>query len=60
MPGSSSGLNPHNGLRVTSDTQARSWEKLIDGKLIVETTLMDLPPDQVIKRYKELQIKKEE
>lgn len=49
-------LDPHNGLRVTSDSQARSWEKLIDGKLIVETTLMDLPPDQVIKRYKELQI----
>jgi len=49
-------LDPHQGIRVTSDTQARTWEKLIDGKLIVETTMMDLPPDQVIKRYKELQI----
>jgi transposase len=49
-------LGPQQGLRVSSDSQARHWEKLIDGKLVVETTLRDLPPDEVIRRYKELQI----
>lgn len=49
-------LDPHQGLRVTSDTQARHWEKLIDGKLVVETTLVDLPPEEIVRRYKELQI----
>ena len=49
-------LDPQQGLRVTSDSQARRWENLIDGKLVVETTLTDLAPPLVIKRYKELQI----
>jgi len=49
-------LDPVQGLRVTSNSQARRWEKLIDGKLVVETTLRDLAPELVIKRYKELQI----
>jgi len=49
-------LDPQQGLRVTSESQARRWEKLIDGKLVVETTLCDLPPEDVIRRYKELQI----
>jgi transposase len=49
-------LDPQQGLRVTSDSQARRWENLIDGKLVVETTLTDLAPSLVIKRYKELQI----
>ena len=49
-------LGPRKGLRVTSDSEARRWEKLIDGKLVVETTLCDLPPEDVIRRYKELQL----
>ena len=49
-------LDPQQGLRATSNSQARGWEKLIDGKLVVETTLSDLPPEDVIRRYKELQI----
>jgi len=31
-------------------------EKLIDGKLVVETTQLELPAEEVIRRYKELQI----
>jgi transposase len=49
-------LNGKEGFRAASDTQARSWEKLIDGKLVVETTQVELPAEEVIKRYKELQI----
>jgi len=44
------------GLSVTSETHTRQWENLIDGKLIVETTQLDMPPEEVIRRYKELQI----
>ena len=44
------------GLSVTSETHTRQWENLIDGKLIVETTQLDIPPEEVIRRYKELQI----
>jgi transposase len=43
-------------IRITSNSQSRQWEALIDGKLIVETTQVDMPPEEVIKRYKELQI----
>jgi transposase len=49
-------FNGTQGLRVSSDTQARAWEKLIDGKLIVETTQLELPAEEVIERYKGLQI----
>jgi transposase len=49
-------LDSDHGLRVTSDTHTRQWEKLIDGKLIVETTQLDMPAQEVIARYKELQI----
>ncbi|MFO7740345.1 MAG: transposase [Desulfatiglandaceae bacterium] len=49
-------LGPRQGLRVTSDSATRRWEKLIDGKLVVESTLCDLPPEDVIRRYKELQL----
>jgi transposase len=49
-------LDPDHGLSVTADTQTRQWENLIDGKLIVETTQIDMPPEEVIRRYKELQI----
>lgn len=49
-------LDSSQGLRVISDTRTRQWENLIDGKLVVETTLVDLPAEEVIKRYKELQV----
>jgi transposase len=49
-------LSDEQGIRVTSNTQARHWENLIDGKLIVETTQIDMSPEEIIKRYKELQI----
>jgi len=49
-------LDSEHGLRVSSDTHTRKWENLIDGKLIVETTQLDMPPEKVIGRYKELQI----
>ena len=41
---------------MPSENQARRCEALLDGRLVVETTLTDLAPDLVIKRYKELQI----
>ena len=47
-------LTDDHKLKVTADTKARRWESLIDGKLIVETTLGELPPEEVIARYKEL------
>lgn len=47
-------LTDDRDLKVTADTKARRWESLIDGKLIVETTLGELPPQEVIARYKEL------
>jgi len=47
-------LTPEQELRVGADTEARRWENLIDGKLIVETTMMDTAPEEVIARYKEL------
>jgi transposase len=49
-------LTSSQDIRITSNTRNRQWETLIDGKLIVETTQMDMPPEEVIKRYKELQI----
>jgi len=49
-------LDSDHGLRVTSDTHTRQWENLIDGKLIVESTQLDMPAEKVIGRYKELQI----
>jgi len=49
-------LGSDHGLSVTSDPHSRQWENFIDGKLIVETTQLDMPPEEVIARYKELQI----
>ena len=43
-------------IRITSNSQSRQWEALVEGKLIVETTQVDMSPEEVIKRYKELQI----
>jgi len=49
-------LDSDHGLRVSSDTHTRQWENLIDGKLIVETTQLDMPAEEVIGKYKQLQI----
>jgi transposase len=47
-------LSSKEELRVTAASEARSWENLIDGKLIVETTLLDASPEEIIGRYQEL------
>lgn len=39
---------------VRADETARSWEETIGGMLLLETTDMDLPPEEVVRRYKEL------
>lgn len=42
------------GVPVTLDEEARRFEDLTDGKLIVETSLRDLGAEELILRYKEL------
>ncbi|MBW2109567.1 MAG: IS1634 family transposase [Deltaproteobacteria bacterium] len=44
------------GISVIANRTARAWENLIDGKLVVETTELDLSPKEVIARYKDLQV----
>ena len=39
---------------VHPNDKARSWEEKIDGMLLVETTDLSLPPEEIIQRYKEL------
>ncbi len=39
---------------MTKNRKALLWEAKIDGVLLVETTDMDLPPEEIIARYKEL------
>lgn len=47
-------LSEAEGLQVTKNRKALLWEAKIDGVLLVETTDMDLPPEEIIARYKEL------
>jgi len=42
------------GFQVTKNRRALLWEAKIDGVLLVETTDMNLPPEEVVVRYKEL------
>ena len=37
-----------------ANVEARKWENRIDGKLVLETSTGDLPPAEVVSRYKEL------
>jgi transposase len=39
---------------VHPNGKTRSWEEKIDGMLLVETTDLSSPPEEIIKRYKEL------
>jgi len=39
---------------VRANEKARAWEETISGMLLLETTDMDLPPEEVVRRYKEL------
>jgi transposase len=39
---------------VHPNGKVRSWEEKIDGMLLVETTDLTSPPEEIIKRYKEL------
>jgi transposase len=39
---------------VHPNIKARSWEEKIDGMLLVETTDLTSPPEEIIHRYKEL------
>ena len=39
---------------VRANKKARAWEEMIGGMLLLETTNMDLTPEEVVGRYKEL------
>ncbi len=41
-------------VRVLPNRKTREWEEKIDGMLLVETTDLKSPPEEVIRRYKEL------
>ena len=41
-------------LTVKPDKKAREWEDVIDGLLLLETTDITTPAEEVVKRYKEL------
>lgn len=47
-------LSEAEGLQVSKNRKALLWEARIDGVLLVETTNMELAPEEVIARYKEL------
>ena len=47
-------LSESEEVQVTKNRAALLWEAKIDGVLLVETTDMELPPEEVIARYKEL------
>jgi transposase len=46
--------NTNGKLSVKKNRTALNWEETIDGKLIVETTDMQLSSEEIIRRYKEL------
>ena len=39
---------------VRPDKKARAWEEKIDGMLLLETTDLTLPSEEIVRRYKEL------
>jgi len=39
---------------VRADKKARLWEERIEGMLLLETTDLTLPPEEIVRRYKEL------
>lgn len=39
---------------VRPDKKTRAWEDKIDGMLLLETTDLTLPPEEIVRRYKEL------
>lgn len=41
-------------LTVKPDKKAREWEEVIDGMLLLETTDLVSPAEEIVKRYKEL------
>lgn len=41
-------------LSVTQNRQTRAWEENIDGVLMLGTTDMESPPEEIVRRYKEL------
>jgi transposase len=41
-------------LTVKPDKKAREWEEVIDGMLLLETTDLSSPKEEIVKRYKEL------
>jgi transposase len=41
-------------LTVKPDKKAREWEEVIDGMLLLETTDLSSPMEEIVKRYKEL------
>lgn len=41
-------------LSVGADKKAREWEEVIDGLLLLETTDLASPAEEIVKRYKEL------
>lgn len=41
-------------LTVKPDKKARQWEEVIDGMLLLETTDLESPMEEIVKRYKEL------
>lgn len=41
-------------LSVKKNRKALNWEATIDGMLMLETTDFELPPEEIVKRYKEL------
>jgi transposase len=43
-----------NELSVTKDRKALNWEESIDGMLLLETTDLELSPQDIVERYKEL------
>ena len=41
-------------LTIKADKKAREWEEVIDGMLLLETTDLTSPMEEIVKRYKEL------
>jgi transposase len=41
-------------LSVTKNRKALAWEETIDGMLMLETTDLEIPSEEVVRRYKEL------
>lgn len=48
------GLDEKGALSWEPKTEARRWEKRIDGKLVLESSVKQLSAQQIVERYKEL------